>query len=202
MALWRAWISSALWDARADLGEGPIWSARDQAVYWVDIKGRMLHRYRLSGEKQSWPMPENIAWIIERENQPGFIAGFDRVISELSLNPLRITHRVTPEPTIDSNRLNDAKADHFGRIWFGTMQDAEQDAIGSLYRLDRDFSFSCLDGGYICTNGSDFSPDGKTAYHNETMGDAAIYRFDLRPDGSLANKRIFAKFPRGEGYLP
>jgi len=189
-----------VWDAKAELGEGPIWSTRDQAVYWVDIKGRMLHRYRLGGGKQSWQMPENIAWICERGGEGGFIAGFDRTISELRLDPLVITARVTPEPDIDGNRLNDAKADHLGRIWFGTMQDAEREPVGSLYRLDSDFSFSRQDAGYFCTNGPTFSPDGKAAYHNETVGDASIYRFDLLVDGSLADKRIFAKFSPGEGY--
>lgn len=192
--------ATLIWDAKAELGEGPIWSQRDQAVYWVDIKGQRLHCYRLDGAKQIWPMPENIAWICERENQPGFIAGFDRTICELQLDPLAITKRVTPEPAIAGNRLNDAKVDHLGRIWFGTMQDAEQDPAGSLYRLDRDFNVSREDTGYLCTNGPAFSPDGKIAYHNETVGDAAIYQFDLQPNGSLSGKRIFAKLPPGEGY--
>ncbi|MEI9906080.1 MAG: SMP-30/gluconolactonase/LRE family protein [Asticcacaulis sp.] len=26
------------------LGEGPLWSARDNALYWVDIRGKQLHR--------------------------------------------------------------------------------------------------------------------------------------------------------------
>jgi sugar lactone lactonase YvrE len=187
-------------DAKAELGEGPIWSQRDQAVYWVDIKGRKLHRYGLDGATASWPMPENISWVCEREDRPGFIAGFDRVIGELQLDPVAITPRLTPEADIPGNRLNDAKVDPLGRIWFGTMQDAEKDPSGSFYRLDGDFSFHREDTGYFCTNGPAFSPDGKTLYHNETVGDAAIYQFDLQPDGGLSNKRVFARFPAGEGY--
>ena len=35
-----------LWEAAAILGEGPLWSAREGALYWVDIKAPALHRYR------------------------------------------------------------------------------------------------------------------------------------------------------------
>ena len=30
-------------DAKAALGEGPIWDVRKQALYWVDIAGCALH---------------------------------------------------------------------------------------------------------------------------------------------------------------
>ena len=38
-------LSVAL-DVRAELGECPIWDADEQALFFVDIKGRALHRYR------------------------------------------------------------------------------------------------------------------------------------------------------------
>ena len=33
-----------VWDVKAELGEGPVWVARDRAVWFVDIKGNRLHR--------------------------------------------------------------------------------------------------------------------------------------------------------------
>ena len=70
-------FSRCVWPAGALLGEGPMWSARDNAVYWVDIKGQFLHRLSLADEsKKSWPMPERIGRVVERSDQPGFVAGF------------------------------------------------------------------------------------------------------------------------------
>ena len=31
-------------DARATLGEGPVWDDREQCVWWVDILGESIHR--------------------------------------------------------------------------------------------------------------------------------------------------------------
>lgn len=54
-----------LQDAKAELGEGPLWSARDQAIYWTDIKAGRLNRYRLGdGVTESWDMPGMIGWAV------------------------------------------------------------------------------------------------------------------------------------------
>src|SRR3546814_949656 len=66
-----------LWEAAAMLGEGPLWSPGEGALYWVDIKAPALHRYRpADGDKTSWVMPEPIGWVIERSNGLGLVAGF------------------------------------------------------------------------------------------------------------------------------
>ena len=55
-----------VWPVGAELGEGPFWSAAEQAVWFVDIKGRAIHRFHEpSGETRSWPAPAR---------SPGFIA--------------------------------------------------------------------------------------------------------------------------------
>ncbi len=56
-----------------------------------------------------------------------------------------------------------------------------------------------VDHGYICANGPTFSPDGAIVYHTDSTL-REIYRFDVRPDGSLGDKRVFARFTEEEGY--
>ena len=34
-----------LWPAAATLGEGTLWSVREQVLYWVDILGQRLFRH-------------------------------------------------------------------------------------------------------------------------------------------------------------
>ena len=124
-------------NVRAVLGEGPLWIAHEDAVYWVDIKGKALHRLTLGDESHTtWPMPEMIGWIVERRGRPGFIAGFKSGFARLYLDPLRIEPIWAPEPHLPDNRMNDAAVDRAGRIWAGTMDDRAQEPTGCLYRLD------------------------------------------------------------------
>jgi sugar lactone lactonase YvrE len=187
-----------VWNARAVLGEGPVWSAREQAVFWVDIKGCMLHRYGLDGTERSWTMPDFLGWIVERRDKPGFIAGLRNYVAELSVSPFSIIERFKPEPRLIGNRLNDAKVDPQGRIWFGSMDDAEIKPSGAFYRLDPDFTYHKVDQDYICANGPTFSLDGKIVYHTDSLRND-IYQFDVGANGELSNKRLFVHFDEKDG---
>lgn len=183
-----------VWPLRAKLGEGPVWDVRDQSIYFVDIKGPALHRYRLeSGARTSWPMSEPICWVIPRAKAPGFIAGFKSGFAELSVDPLFINPIGAPEPERATNRLNDAKADRHGSIWAGSMDDDEKVVSGALYRLAPDRTWVRADDGYAVANGPTFSPDGLVFYHTDT-GSRIVYRFDVSADGALSNKREFVRF--------
>lgn len=182
-------------DRRDTLGEGPSWSARENAVYWVDILGRRLSRLSIDDDSVcEWEMPEPIGWVIERENAPGFIAGFQSGFAELTLDPVAITPIADPEPDKPDNRMNDAKADAAGRIWAGTMPFDCDKPSGALYRLDPDRSWRRMDEGYIVANGPAISGDGRTLYHTDS-GKRTVYRLALGADGSLGAREQFIRFP-------
>jgi hypothetical protein len=45
-------------DARAELGECPVWAAEEAALYCVDIRGAALHRFHPDiGADRVWPLP-------------------------------------------------------------------------------------------------------------------------------------------------
>lgn len=181
------------------LGEGLLWSDREQSLYWVDIIGRRLNRLRLeSGEIAGWTMPEMIGWVIEREHEPGLIAGLHSGIYRLQLDPLALEAIHRPEPDLPDNRRNDAKADHRGRIWAGSMDVGCAKQAGSLFRLDPDGSLHVMDGGYIIANGPAFSPDGRWLYHTDTAR-RTVYRFALHDDGSLGPREPYILFEQEWG---
>ncbi len=188
------------------LGEGPLWSARDNTLYWVDIRGKKLHAMSLGQTPlkdsdtwgtRTWDMPDLIDWIVLREKD-GFIVGILRTVYALTLDPFKLTPLFTIEADKADNRLNDAKVDAKGRLWTGTMHMPFTQKTAALYRIDPDLSVHLMDTPYLCTNGPAFSPDGKTLYHNETS-EGLMYAFDLASDGGLSNKRVFAKFGPGVG---
>jgi xylono-1,5-lactonase len=186
-------------NVRCELGEGPLWSARDNAVYWVDILRPALHRLSLADDVvQSWPMPERIGWAIERRERSGFIVGLQSGFAQLQLDPFEIRRIADPEPHYPDNRMNDAKADRLGRIWAGTMDVEIRRVTGSLYRLDPDLSVRQMDTGYLVTNGPAFSPAYDCMYHTDS-GPGVVYRFELTSAGELANKTKFIEFPADWG---
>ena len=180
----------------AILGEGPLWSKRDQCVYWVDILSHNLHAYYLNGESKAWHFPEPIGWVIERE-KGGFIAGLMSGFAEVTLDPLTIKHIATPYPHEPENRLNDAKADNLGRIWAGSMHKPIEKVSGAFYRLNTDLSWQEVDGPYKIANGPTFSADHARVYHTDT-GRNEIYVFDVI-GGELANKTLWLTFPEDWG---
>jgi sugar lactone lactonase YvrE len=184
---------------RDQLGEGLLWSARENAVYWVDILGPALHRLSLADESvTSWVMPEKIGWVVERRERPGFIAGLQSGFHELTLEPFECRPLLDPEPHYPDNRMNDAMVDHEGRIWAGTMDCEVKVDTGSLYCLGADLKLTRHDSGYRVTNGPALAPEHDFLYHNDT-GRSVVYRFALTPEGELRDKTEFLKFPREWG---
>lgn len=184
---------------RSRLGEGPFWSERQQALFWVDILGQSVFRLRFAdGQVRRWVVPEMIGWLIERERVAGFIAGLQSGFAYLELEPLRVTPIADPEPGLPANRMNDAKADVRGRIWAGTMPVSADEPSGALYRLDADLRITCWDRGYLITNGPAFSADGRYLYHTDS-GRGLVYRFELDAAGDVRDRRVFLEFDAGEG---
>ena len=185
-------------DVGAVLGEGPVWDPRDQALYWLDIKGLKIFRRDQAGAIQHWTTPFRICSLAPRSGG-GFIAGTGRGFAEV--DPQAGTYRPFDNPETDrpGNRFNDGKLDREGRFWAGTMDDAEQAATGALYRLDADRSSRRFDDGYRVTNGPAFSGSGQRMYHNDS-GLRLTYVFDVDDRGLPSNRLVFARYTQEQGH--
>ena len=180
-----------LWDLNTHLGEGPMWHAATNSVYFVDIKSRKIHRCAANGSgQQTWDAPKQASFVVP-------IAGGGLVCSLRDgvhrFNPADGTFEALHlvEADLMDNRFNDGYVDHQGRLWFGSMHDPEENPTGSLYSVGADGQVVVADTGYRITNGPAMSPDGKTLYHNDTLG-KTVFAFDVE-DGKLSNKRVFIK---------
>ncbi|RYD59994.1 MAG: SMP-30/gluconolactonase/LRE family protein [Sphingomonadales bacterium] len=180
------------------LGEGPLWSARDQAVYWTDILSGRLSRVSLADDSvDSWEIGGYLGWVIERASG-GFVAGLDRRIVSLDLDGPRVDTIADLPGEPGGNRVNDAKADLLGRIWAGTMPINCEDPAGAFYRLDTDGSVTCLDKPYTIANGPAIAADGSFLLHTDTAL-RTIFRFAINDDASLGPRTPFITFEPGWG---
>ncbi|HEY0623952.1 SMP-30/gluconolactonase/LRE family protein [Sphingomonas sp.] len=180
-------------DRRDVLGEGPLWSARDDAVYWTDILGHRINRLSLAGGAvESWRMPGYTGWVIERESG-GFVAGIGREVAVLDPDGTIIDRIARIEPDRAGNRVNDAKADAAGRVWMGTMPITADKPTGGFYRLDPEGAVTLVDHGYSIANGPAIGADGQTILHTDS-GLGIIYRFQLDAAGNPGERTEFIRF--------
>lgn len=188
-----------IWPVGAELGEGPFWSATEEAVWFVDIKGNRIHRFHEpTGKRQSWDTPPDPSFILPTRDGRlvvGLRAGlhyFDQATGDVTLIQ-------AVEPNATHNRLNDGFVDAEGYLWFGSMDDNETDATGALYQLVKRGECRRRDKDYVITNGPCTSPDGRTLYHTDTLK-KEIYAFTKKRNGELSGKRLFAEIADGDGY--
>lgn len=188
-----------VWPLGAELGEGPVWVPRDAALWFVDIKGHKIHRYDpSSGATNSYEAPDQVGFVMPVEGG-GFIAGLKSGLHRFDPASGGFNKIVEVHPEHPGNRLNDCGVDAQGRLWFGSMDDGEEEKTGALYRLEADGRVRRMDEGYCITNGPTASPDGKIFYHTDTV-EKIVYAFDLAADGALSNKRIFVRIEDGAGW--
>ena len=184
-----------LWSVSAELGEGPIWVAREASLYFVDITGRAIHRWCENGPCQSWTAPAEPGFIAARD-QGGFICGLRGGLYDFDPATGAFTLEVAVEQERTRHRINDGFVDAAGRLWFGTMHEDARTVGGALYSLEENNRLRVHDTGYIITNGPAVSPDGRRLYHTDSAA-RSVYVFDLSNDGVLTRKRLFMRFPPG-----
>lgn len=191
------------------LGEGPVWSVAEQALYWVDIERPCLQRWHpQTGAYMAWLMPSQIGSYALRE-QGGVVVALRDGLYFFDLESSSLTNICRPEADLNT-RFNDGKCDRHGRFWAGTMDLKFAAPIGALYRLDADGESHKMRPAVTCSNGLGWSPDNRTMYYTDTPTRAIFaYDFDLET-GSISHERLFAQdtegFPDGltvdaEGYV-
>jgi D-xylonolactonase len=190
-----------LWQAGAQLGEGPLWVAEQHRLYFVDLKScKLLALDTVSGERHSWTMPDYICWLAARRDGDGFMAGLRDGIVRLWLEPaVRIEYLARPFAQGSGLRMNDAKVDAAGRLWAGSMHNTDYaQAAGKLFRLDPDLTLTVADDGYHICNGPAFSGDGATMLHTDSY-EGRIYAYPWAADGALGEPRVWRQYGEGEG---
>ena len=192
-------------DARNGTGESPVWHPGEQALYWVDIPARQLHRWcPADGAHQVWQGEQMLACIARAPQ--GWVAGMQSGIFELQPQADgSLTSRLLSgvEHARGGMRFNDGRCDRQGRFWAGTMlMDMQQGAsVGALYRFEGEGRLHLQQAGMIVPNGLAFSPDGRRMYLSDSHPEVQkIWAFDYDIDsGTPHNRRIFVDMNQHPG---
>jgi sugar lactone lactonase YvrE len=181
-------------DVKASLGECPVWSVAEQALYWVDINAPALNRFDpATGRHTAMRMPDSIGCFALRE-RGGFVVAL-RSGFWFARTDGTLTEKVADAPYDTSHhRFNDGRCDAQGRFWAGYMNERRDANTAALVRLDPDRVVTRVIEGMIISNGLAFSPDGATMYHTDTPSRVIdAWDFDAA-SGTPSNRRTFHRF--------
>lgn len=176
------------------LGEGPLWNAQEQVLYWLDVEQNLFQTLK-PGETdfQVFDVGTKIGALAMRA-AGGLVMATKRGFAFWHSQSQELEIINDPEGGNPAMRFNDGKIDRQGRFWAGSMYDDEQASLerqGSLYRLDPDLSVHKMDTGIAISNGLDWSLDNKTMYYTDSIR-KLIYTYDFDPaTGAIENRRTF-----------
>ena len=189
--------------AQAILGECPVWSVKEQVLYFADILAPAIHRFDpVSGEHKLLPMPEHTGCFGLRE-KGGFIAAMRTGIFLLDKEG-NVEKKVADSPTEPSkSRFNDGRVDPWGRFWCGTIWEPRDSLNGKLCRVDSNLNCEVKAGDVLVSNGLAFSPDKQSMFHSDTPNHV-LYRYplDVQTGEITAPREVVRNFEKpSEGQI-
>ena len=186
------------------LGEGPIWSEREQRLFFVDIVGMRVHAYRPSSKTgghaatfETWQFDRFTGSLAECRSggliatQKDRVVRFDPAKGLASLEVLAVLEGDRP-----ANRLNDGKADARGRFWVGSMQHDEAAHAGRLWCVTADGKARAVRDGIGVSNSISFDPARNRMYFADSMA-KLIEQTTLDADGMPTTWQPFARTEKG-----
>ncbi len=186
-------------ETRSLLGEGPTWSPRDGALYWVDILTPAVHCYdSVKGEDREVKLGSMVSIAIPKASG-GLLVATPAGLMTLDMASKVLTSFCHPEADRPGNRYNDGKCDRMGRLWVGTLDMGTVANRGNLFRVDADGSWKKMDSGITVSNGLGWSPDNRLMYFTDSVRRTIYaYDFDLL-SGTIANRRPFITLESSDG---
>lgn len=185
------------------VGENPVWSERDQLLYYVDIVGRSVHALDPRAQVvQAWPTP-SWATSIALAAEGMFIVGLAREVClwrpGQAFEPLAI-----PDPDMCAVRLNEGAVSPDGHFWVCTLQENLTDfglptpvtsQWGAYYSVDTRGRVSRLtERAYAVPNSAVWLEDGRffsvdtrlnKLYASHRGSEGAFDRTEFAHDDSL-----------------
>jgi triosephosphate isomerase len=188
-------------ETQMELGESPVWSQKDQKLYWVDAPRGTLYSWDLLEEfpdmKESFGETLGCCALMSNGD---LILGLASGLYQFDPRSKTVKTRLTDfEPGLNT-RPNDGRVDRSGNFIIGSYNNdhrVDASAIGGLWRLDANNNRQLeevLDYKHRCSNCICFSPDGRKMYFTDTPR-REVFEFDYDPNRGPLNRRLFYSLP-------
>jgi len=185
---------------QTEMGETPIWSSEEQALYCVDT---VTHRiFRIDPDTQQFTsfQPTIPVRALCRRAASQWLVITDAGLAFWDQQANAAEFIVNPYANNPDVQFNDGMIDRQGRLIVGSFNHTKLEAPdGELYRFDPDRSLYKLDSHLVLSNGIGVSPDSKTLYVAEMFANKiTAYDYDAKT-GAVSNRRVFTSIPNENG---
>lgn len=186
-------------DVVAHHAESPVWWPRLGVLRFVDLYAGAILTLESDGSVSEVSVGSRVAACLRPRDRGGALVATERGLAIAARDDLS---DLTPWGQLFADarqRFNDGACDPHGRFYAGTTSYAGLDDIALLYRIDSGEAGAVpVVSNLTTSNGMAFSPDGQTAYLNDTAA-MRTYEFDYSWASGLTNQRIFLSFQPEEG---
>jgi D-xylonolactonase len=179
------------------VGEGPLYHAGENAVYWTDIDTGRLFRLDVATGAHAQIYKGDMVGGFTIQADGSLLLFMDRGAIRV-FRQGQITETIHEEiPAERESRFNDVITDPHGRVFCGTMPTGE--TLGRLYRLDTDGSLTVVLEGIGCSNGMGFTADHRTFYYTDSeTREIFAFDYDVRT-GSITHQRTLITTSPNDG---
>jgi L-arabinonolactonase len=193
---------SALDGPVATLGESPVWSTTEAALYRADIDGCVIHRHELgSGSNESRSL-EGRPGSLGLSDKPGhLVVASEHQLLDLDWASGLATPIADVEPAGTGNRLNDGRCDPTGRFVVGSMYEdtGAGRRTGMLHQLSTTAPAATLRTDIGVSNGLAFDAGRRRMYFADSPTRQVLV-FDYNAEtGESENERLFFDYGDHDG---
>lgn len=180
-------------------GEGPLWDANQQKLYWTDCGGYKFFSYDWKSKRRELLLENFEVNGCALDQSGGFT--FTNNSGVWFWN-----RKDKPVSVISSScgvalQLNDCIADPQGRLLAGSCfySPSSEYPLGKLFCIQPDGEVRILDEGFHLANGLAFSLDQNTLYFADSVA-RVIYAYAYDPmTGRARDRRVFVKVDNNSG---
>lgn len=192
-------------DAKATIGESPLWVEDHNALFWIDVKAPALHRTDLGTRATtSWTLPSDIGGYALKPDVDGAVLGLRSGVFDLNFSDGKLEKLCNPPFDPRTHRFNEGDCDSSGRLWLGTMFDPDPDsgtepAKGHLYSFTLAEGLVRHDDLSLLHNGFAWNAAGTEMIVTHSR-EGRIYAREFDPQrGTFGQTRLFAEVPKEIG---
>jgi sugar lactone lactonase YvrE len=182
------------------LGEGALWDAQHNRLFYVDITGKkLLTLYPETGQINTFEMPSMIGTVVCHTEDEILVALVDGIY-KYNMKSEKLDFLICPHENDSTQRFNDGKCDPAGRFWVGTMSLVGGKGSSHLFCYDTDGTISVKLDGISTSNGIVWSKDARYMYYIDTPTRKIMeYAYDINT-GDISEPRVAVLVADSLGY--